>query len=86
MELKEKTGETAVISAGHGQTSLLTNNLFQVTNPFFSPPRVYQWLFLLKRPCSVFAWPFVFPKHLTTSFVPSQTAPALNPLMSPMPL
>lgn len=38
MELKEKTGETAVISAGHGQTSLLTNNLFQVTNPFFPPP------------------------------------------------
>lgn len=36
MEFKEKTGQAAVISAGHGQTSVLTSNLFQVIKPFFS--------------------------------------------------
>lgn len=35
MESKEKTGQTAVVSAGHGQTSILTSNLFQVTSPFY---------------------------------------------------
>lgn len=35
MEFKEKAGWTAVIKAGHGQTSVLTSNFLQVTNSLF---------------------------------------------------
>lgn len=46
-------------SAGHGQTSILTSKLFQVTSPFFLC--IYQWLVLLKPLRSLFSWPLIFP-------------------------
>lgn len=44
MEFKEKTGQNTVISAGHGQTGVLTSNFLQVTISFFV---LYLGFFLL---------------------------------------